>query len=428
MYQTSGAVTLSKVSAEHFEKIVASMEKLVRLRQHYEERAWIQKSQALGEEKLLELTLLALQDQFVSQNFTFDDIWLFLAGFLTVGSAAAFKQMTRKRIRKFLEDFFLSQSRARQFFFPANLSGFPEGFKIGLCEVRSFFDLPYVVKNSIQSEEEQRLASKLDVHEKYLATQVSVIGEEKAIDEATARANQTFNILQCFFRNRRSAPDLPPERHGYWTASRSNEIGEIGISYGTRHADLYEYRYSAAMNRYIRILNSLVRASGRDEIAKRCLAAIDIYGMANSSSQIELKFLLSVIAIESLIVDTEPITSKLRERTTFLLGDSPVWMREFLHKERVRLADRKRNRIEARIALDRLMKEIYSKRSAFAHAGIKDQITVSDLISVSQILEQLLMVILNLYDRHRVTSLAGSGNSLDSLITRQKYSTATTWT
>lgn len=412
---------MSKVSAEHFEKIVASMEKLVRLRQHYEERAWIQKSQALGEEKLLELTLLALQDQFVSQNFTFDDIWLFLAGFLSVGSAAAFKQMTRKRIRKFLEDFFLSQSRARQFFFPANLSGFPEGFKIGLCEVRSFFDLPYVVKNSIQ-------ASKLHVHEKYLATQVSVIGEEKAIDEATARANQTFNILQCFFRNRRLAPDLPPERHGYWTVSRSNEIGEIGISYGTRHADLYEYRYSAAMNRYIRILNSLVRASGRDEIAKRCLVAIDIYGMANSSSQIELKFLLSVIAIESLIVDTEPITSKLRERTTFLLGDSPLWMREFLHKERVRLADRKRNRIEARIALDRLMKEIYSKRSAFAHAGIKDQITEGDLISVSQILEQLLMVILNLYDRHRVTSLAGSGNSLDSRITRQKYSTATTWT
>ena len=329
------------------------------------------------------------------------------------------------RIRKFLEDFFLSQSRARQFFFPANLSGFPEGFKIGLCEVRSFSDLPYVVKNTIQSEEEQRLASKLDLHEKYLATQVSVIGEEKAIDEAAARANQTFNILQCFFRNRRLAPDLPPERHCYWTVSHSNEIG---ISYGTRHADLYEYRYSAAMNRYIRILNSLVRGSGRDEIAKRCLAAIDIYGMANSSSQIELKFLLSVIAIESLIVDTEPITSKLRERTTFLLGDSPLWMREFLHKERVRLADRKRNRIEARIALDRLMKEIYSKRSAFAHAGIKDQITVNDLISVSQILAQLLMVILNLYDRHRVTSLAGSGNSLDSRITRQKYSTATTWT
>lgn len=418
------AGNLTKIRPEHFEKIVISMERLVRLRQRYEEKAWIQKFQVLGEEKLLELTSLALKDQFVGQNFTFDDIWLRLDGFLTVGSAATFKQMTREQIRKCLHDFFPSQSQVYQFFFSANLSGFPEGFKIGLCEVCSFSDLPSVVRKSIQSEKKQRLTRKLDHYEKYLATQVSAIGEEKAIHEATARANQAFNMLQCFFWNRRLALDFPPERPCYWRVDHSNEIG---ISYGTRHPNPYEYQYSVAMAKYARILNSLVRESRKDEIAKRCLAAIDVYGMANTSSQIELRFLLLVIAIESLVVDTEPITSTLRERITFLLGDSPIWMREFLHKQRVRLSERKRNRIESRIALDKLMKEIYSKRSAFAHAGKKDQITVRDLNSVSQIFEQLLRVILNLYDKRRVTRLAGDGDSLDSYITRQKYSTSM-WT
>lgn len=64
------------------------------------------------------------------------------------------------------------------------------------------------------------------------------------------------------------------------------------------------------------------------ELEKRVLNAIDIFGLSDDATALEIRFLLSVIALEGLLLsegDKDYLGWKLSEKVAFLVADTSEW-------------------------------------------------------------------------------------------------------
>jgi len=349
-----------------------------------------------------------------------------------------YEELAIEDVRAFLDRFYKRPGRYR-FFFPArNLRGYLDGYVVGECTLHSFGHLPQNVQHKISSEWKYTYPREKEIYESrsqsayenskmtetYFCVEVRAFGRRTAIETATRLTNQGRNILKCFH----DISHLPRLREYYFTKGRAFlHIGELRYMSGweAQPPDLFPKE-----EKYVSLISRLVRNRESDEIARKCISAIDICGMIEPDTPNELSFLLSVIAIECLLLgrdDRDSLGWKLREKIAMLLGDTPEWFTRFLNKANPTQEECDGARIDARENLSKRVADMYNKRSRFAHPDVHGlgQITEQDLYFASWVLELTLQKLLTLRERgitHVHRNLLGDPKSLDSFIDRMKYS------
>jgi hypothetical protein len=399
---------------------------------------WSDQEVTTWHEKLDKLASEVLSDKRLGRYLSLDD----LADRFSL-IHADLKDMTEKDMEEYVSEL-LATPKTYEFFFPAmELFGFPEGYRLGQCELHSYTQLPEEIQKRISSDweytyerekiiyfsrtpEEYQKQKKLET---YFCLKVEALGEYKATEVATRLANQGLNILKCFYL----LEDVPRLRACHYRVGSSyGSVREERFKWGS-----YNHRVSAELETYLQLVNSFVQGGANDEIAKRTLSAIDIYGMMEKETALELKFLLSIMATESLLLgkdDKDFLGWKLREKVAILLGDTPVWIKQYLGKEpEEKLTDEEcdKARSAARAELARNVRMIYDKRSALVHQDAGEEITEDDFIHASNIMRLSLHRILRLYNEKGVRRVSKTSTvdpqSLDGFIESMKYSVPLGW-
>ena len=116
------------------------------------------------------------------------------------------------------------------------------------------------------------------------------------------------------------------------------------------------------------------------DLEKKILQAIQIFWLSRLSYKIEIRFLMIVSALESLLLtekDRDYIGLKLSEKTAFLIENEP----------------------KRRYELFKIMKKFYTKRSKLVHAGKKD-VEKKDLAIIENIFLNLTLKLLELSQKY----------------------------
>ena len=324
------------------------------------------------------------------------------------------------------------------------LFNFPDGYILGLCELHSFTQLSQQIQTQISSEWKYRYESEKNIYlvrsfdeyqerkrrETYFCLGVQALGNGKAIEKATRLANQGLNILKCFYPLEH-APRLVACH--YKVGASSGAVREERFIWGW-----HNHWTDKEIEGYLRIVNDFVRKGTDDEIARRCLSAIDIYGMMEGQTPIELRFLVSVMATERLLLgrdDKDFLGWKLREKAAILLGDTPGWLEEYLGKipkDALTAEECNESRAAARADLAKKVGTIYEKRSGLVHQDEGEtRVTEDDFSLASMLFRWSLHRIVRLYAEKGIRRISKKSTvdleSLDGFIESMKYSVPLGW-
>ena len=427
---------------KNFDQILDVAEQILQVFRESDEKTWFEKYETLWFQKLDEFASLVFCNEELQDYLSLDDLRDGLYQ-IAVYLGKDLKDITAEDLKNYLSKL-LGTPDTYEFFFPAlELFNFADGYVLGLCELHSFAQLPQQIQTKISSEWKYRYASEKNIYlvrsfdeyqerkrrETYFCLSVQALGNGKAIEKATRLANQGLNILKCFYLLEH-APRLVACH--YKVGASSGAVREERFMWGW-----YNHRTDKEIEGYLRIVNDFVRKGTDDEIARRCLSAIDIYGMMERETALKLKFLLSVMAAESLLLgkdDKDFLGWKLREKVAILLGDTPVWVKQYLGKEpEEKLTDEEcdKARSAARAELAKRVGMIYDKRSALVHQDAGEEITEDDFIYASNIMRLSLHRILRLYNEKGVRRVSKASTvdlqSLDGFIESMKYSVPLGW-
>ena len=156
--------------------------------------------------------------------------------------------------------------------------------------------------------------------------------------------------------------------------------------------------------------------------------------MIERETPVELKFLLSVIATEGLLLDKDDkdfLGWKLREKVAVLLGDTPGWMRTFLNRDELTSQDFDANRVAARADLAQKVGRMYDKRSRFAHQDEETTVVEDDFRFASMVFRFALQRIVVLYSDKGIRRVRKEApvdtQSIDGFIESLKYSVPLGW-
>lgn len=364
----------------------------------------------------------------------FRNVWLY--------ASKAFSEFSDDDLEQYL-DYFFGQPETYQFFFPHGVFNLPDGYEIGLCVVHDFDHLPANLREHLiedwgyrfereksargpKTKEEYEAARK---REMYFCTDVKALGYGKAMEVATRIANQSLNIIKTLY-----IIDVKKLTRCFWIAKTG--IGGYDTEFTPQEPDWYRYKKIPELEGFVATLSNMIRKEDTSELARRCLSAVDIFGMIERETPLEVRFLLSVIPLEGILLgknDKDYLGMKLREKVTILLGDTPYWLRTCLGKESPTEEERSNNRVPARIELAKRISEMYGKRSGFAHADDEpEKVTESDCIFASEIFRLTLQRILSLYEKEGINRIAKKNDtldkkSLDYFIESLKYSAPLGW-
>jgi hypothetical protein len=160
--------------------------------------------------------------------------------------------------------------------------------------------------------------------------------------------------------------------------------------------------------------------------------------MMERQTPIELRFLLSVMATERLLLggeDKDFLGWKLREKAAMLLGDTPGWLREYLGKgpkDALTEEECNESRAAARADLAKKIRTIYEKRSGLVHQDEGEtRVTEDDFALASMLFRWSLHRIVRLYAEKAIRRISKKTTvdleSLDGFIESMKYSAPLGW-
>jgi hypothetical protein len=255
--------------------------------------------------------------------------------------------------------------------------------------------------------------------------------------KAALEVRRNINILKLVYDNAQDAPfdfgiESPFDYEYIVDGKRS------GGHYINRHRRTIFSRIDVFDQMVTDITNMRINKH-TSEIEKGVLNAIDIFGLSDSATALEIRFLVCVTALEGLLLskdDKDYLGWKLSEKVAFLVGDTREWIATFYNiplKDRVTtLTDDYINqeRVSARKALYRCMKKLYSKRSGFTHGNLESdkekRITINDYDMISSILIEIIKKLTQLHKNGRIKHIASRSeedkSSLDHHIEELRYS------
>lgn len=430
----------SKVKArpKNFGEILTTAKELLRYMAESDEKSWHEKYEAMWTKKLDELANLVFASDYLAEYLSFRDLQdVFFNIVLSTGKDV--KAITNEDLEAFL-DKLLTNPETYEFYFPAiDLFNFPEDYALGVCVLHSFPQLPHDAQKYISSTwkfdydkdkatyyvrsmEEYEVAKR---KETYFCLEVYALGFFCAIEKATKLANQAVKILKCFYLLHDFLPNLGK---CYYTRSRGGQGGQTPYPRPQRLGG-YSHQILPEIEKYLQVVNEFAKKGGNDDIGRRCLSALEIYGMIERETPVELKFLLSVIATEGLLLDKDDkdfLGWKMREKVAVLLGDTPVWMQTYLKKVELTSQDYDSNRLAARVDLARKVGRMYDKRSRFAHQDEETRVEEDDFHFASMVFRFALQKIVSLYSDKGIRRVRKESpvdlQSLDGLLESLKYS------
>jgi hypothetical protein len=428
---------------KNFEKIISVAQEILSIVQEYASQGkddWLEKYEDRWSAAVEALVFQIRQNKSYTNLLSDDDVRDRLRN-ISFETGKSLKDINLDDLRKIIED--LLRSKRFDFYFPQlEAFDFPDGYELGYCALHNFEHLPGEVKTSITSnwkfeyDEEKQMyhVRSTDEYEKakkqetYLCLSVTALGIDKATEIATTRANQSFNILKCTY----PLEHLPRLKRCHWfTEGMSGSVGDFRYKLGW-----FRHSSSQIQERYIQNLTDLMK-NGTDQIAKRCVTSLDIYGMIERETPLKVRFLLSVIATEGLLLgdnDRDVLGWKLREKVAILLGDTPALICEYMKRDVMKegLPSKEEcdaNRVASRAALAKKVGDLYNKRSRFAHAdaGGKYEVTEEDFEFASMIFRLSMQRLLTLRQEgiirvEKQGEDALDSQSLDSFIDSLKYS------
>lgn len=427
---------------KNFDRIVSTAEEMLKYRQASDEETWLKKYQPLWSAKFAELASLMFETNTVKQFLSFRDLWddMSRVGMLL---GKPLNDITRTDLRRLLGNRYFRDPDTWFFYFPARqLHHAQDSHTIGACDIRPFSKLPSLARKGIARnwEHEYRLETYPFINtlakykenrkqETYLCLEVKALGIFKATETATRLANQSLNVLKCLYLvNHPKLTKCYYSRGQEWVGGL-DDLVPIGLGSDS-------YRIIPGIEEHVKTITRFIRCNESHDIAKRCCLAIDIYGMIEEDTPVALKFLLSVIALESLLLskdDKDVLGWKLREKVAILLGDTPNWLMEFLKKDKWTEEVCDRVRVAARAELAKKVGEMYEKRSGIAHPkpSQKDEVTEDDFNFASMIFRFSMQRILSLHTTKGIIRVGKTDTiddkSLDSFIESLKYSVPLGW-
>lgn len=304
------------------------------------------------------------------------------------------QDLQKRDLIRGLEKYVYGKPRRFQFYFgvgearkypPSTLM---TGYKIGYGRLVPFAKVPEIIKKRLfleasrkdiktDQEKEEFDQFKQSNKEWFLEILVNALGRRKATEIAILLARRTFNIYNFFshlqsFKNEELLGPNSPSEYSYCSnffklsggSSRwhSEPAPWIIVKY-------FEPEYSK--------LTQICKSSSQSEIEEALLYAIDSYGLIDESTPLHVRFMLCIIALEELLlgdIENENLSLRLSERVALLLGNEPAWMMTTYELDNRKVLTKKfqaEKFAESRIRLFHAFKDLYDKRSKFAHAGLK---------------------------------------------------------
>src|SRR5208337_1299356 len=378
---------------KNFEKILSAAQQMLGIMQEFSKEGKGNWSQAYEErwfKALEEFTSQIYANKEYENCLSYEDIRERIWN-ISAETGKSIKEITAGDLRQIVETI-LGPPKKFDFYFPQmEIFNLPDSYELGHCVLHTFEHLPKEVKDSISSnweleyEEEKALYyvrnkneyEEAKKQETYFCLSVSASGREKATEIATIRANQSFNILKCIY----VIQDLPRLKRCHWfTEGMSGAVHDYRYKSGW-----FRHSSNPELEAYVKNLTQLMKGES-DDIGRRCLTAIDVYCMIDQETPLQVRFLLSVIATEGLLLgkdDRDFLGWKLREKVAILIGDTTAWFVIYLQKD-VRKdgwpskEECDANRVAARAALAKRVGDMYNKRSKFAHGSAKDKDQVGE--------------------------------------------------
>ena len=310
-----------------------------------------------------------------------------------------YKIKNKKQLIDYVNKYVLTQIDTFNFYFKFGMKGdFRNGFQLGDGVFYSLDRIPTKTRKFIRSHMLYENARKhyptiknkdwlrLRKRDSYMCIQVNAIGIQKAEEKAIAKLRKNHNILKLIVGNN-VRTDRPSTPFNFCLETTSRHNGLISDEFETRFT-IHKPRFS---NDYIKKINLIFNKKNPTELEQRILNAIDIYGQIEPDTPLNIRFLLCIIGLESLLLgkdDRDYLGTKIAEKISFLLAGVKWWQKEIykipFHKySAINDAFVKKHLFDSRIKLNQKIKEFYGKRSQIAHSGLSSSnkpITENDYI------------------------------------------------
>jgi hypothetical protein len=364
------------------------------------------------------------------------------------------EKVTKLDVETALRLHLLHEGRDFDFYFgPYMVAGLPRGVELGFGQLRPFDELPAKAQEYISAHRGRApfrdkggsIPPKKTIdRDWFLYLRVKTVGWMDALEKAQLGMKRTLSAYELVtgamefmqgFVHYQYGPgldqnfymfcDVTDESHHYKVAEVPLFIGNLPGS-----------------EELVDDMTLILRKNTFSELESRILAVVDIFGMIDDDTPLNVKFLLKVIALEALLLsedDRDYLGWKLAEKIAYLLGDNKYWIAfsyeilphlSFLGnapEDLVKDEFVKEKRSESRARLNKEVVRLYRKRSAFAHQQgrrAKEQVIGYDYDMVSWLLRLSVITMLALSKRgitHLKKQKTVDPSSFDGLIEKLKY-------
>jgi hypothetical protein len=363
-------------------------------------------------------------------------------------------EITKDELTKYLDSKLFSSPKDFDFYFRIGEAfGFTEGYIVGDGELYSFNKLPSSIQEYLKKQFSHRLEedrkytgeelegyTKRREKEWYLHIQVQCVGFHKAIEKAIVNAKRNVNILKLYYDTHtflyEFAIDSINSPFDYLIQEKGSTWTTGGYQYERRRGFFHR---TDGLDQMVSDISSIVNSKNPTDLDKRIVNMIDIFGLIDDLTPLYVRFLVSIVSLENLLLDERDYLGwKLAEKISYLIGDTRAWFATYYGIEPENEADEltdafiKENSAMARIALDRTIRRFYEKRSAIAHGGLEGsrnkRITANDYnLAISLVLwtvEKLLELRRNNGIEHianKTTDTSEDMTSLNYYLEKMKY-------
>jgi hypothetical protein len=349
---------------------------------------------------------------------SFQDLFDFFENLLSYCKKKNYSDISRSELESRFKELFFNAPNFYDFYFRIGQSNQDlQEYKIGDGKLMYHRQLPYSLRKHISKKRERDYGYK----DCYMHIRINAAGKDKAREVAMQSAKRNISIYKLVYLKEwyydlyyRTISHFDfyscPDKHNPDPERRIQENSTHQSDY-TLHIDR-----DAELDNVISDINKITsKEENLNELERKILNVIDIFGLIDNSTSLHIRFLLCIICLEGLLLsreDRDYIGWKFAEKIAFLLGTSEYWVRnyhkighEHLFPNHVPIPNELiHGTAENRRTLFYKMRDFYGKRSGITHGtksnkDTEDSITEEDYSLIYSILRLSIVLILNLLNK-----------------------------
>ena len=258
-------------------------------------------------------------------NISFEDLSEFIIGSERV------KDMQYDTLMNYLNEHIFIEPYSYDFYFRVgSLYNFTTCYEIRRGSVYQFKDLPIEIRQVylrplMHSSRNIEEIEKRHENKRFLHFKVKSIGSYKALEKAIQELKRSISILKLIYM-RQTSYFVDPTFASYHVIDSKHKIV---ITYQDTVIERNPIVKIPRLDNIICHLTNITKKDNRTELEHRIVNAIDIFGMIEENTPLQIRFLLCIISLEGLLLakeDKDYLGSRIADKMAFLLGDSPEWL------------------------------------------------------------------------------------------------------